>query len=535
VDDSEKTGVGPWLSGSASSGRGPRVGVRFCSPSYNSQPPFHPSVKYAEALSNDLSSGTNEPYGLLRELLADLGYDRAHFGTKLWNPLRSIIRPGQTVVIKPNLVNNCNGNGGDVFAVITHPSIVRAIVDYVFLALEGRGRIIIADAPIRDCQWAALMRVTGLEAVPEYYRSRYGFPIELLDLRDYEVPNADEVPSVRNRRALPGDPAGSVIVNLGKQSHFYGLDSRRFYGAEHDRRETIRHHCGEIQEYSISKTVLSADVFISVPKLKTHCKVGVTLNMKGLVGINTNKNFLVHHQRGTPRAGGDQLPDSGSSLDNALVRMAACLGDRLLDSNPVRIWVFKALRKLYRCTLKKAYQVPQEVWEFDEGNWSGNDTAWRMVVDLVKIIYFADKNGRIQPSRQRRFFSLVDGILGGEGNGPLEPSATPCGCLVCGENLIAVDMVAVRLMGFDVERLRQFSLLQDHAWDFGFRKTQDIEVLYNGTSVSGGDYFSSSFLLPFKFRPPFGWRGQIELNKTAIAGAAIAACTGNESQSTGSR
>lgn len=33
-----------------------------------------------------------------------------------------------------------------------------------------------------------------------------------------------------------------------------------------------------------------ADVYISIPKLKTHQKVGVTLNLKGLVGSISNKN-----------------------------------------------------------------------------------------------------------------------------------------------------------------------------------------------------------------------------------------------------
>lgn len=60
----------------------------------------------------------------------------------------------------------------------------------------------------------------------------------------------------------------------------------------------------------VSKTILSADVIMSVPKLKVHKKVGVTLNTKHLVDTNTNKTYLVHYTLGTPREGGDQLPPS---------------------------------------------------------------------------------------------------------------------------------------------------------------------------------------------------------------------------------
>lgn len=56
------------------------------------------------------------------------------------------------------------------------------------------------------------------------------------------------------------------------------------------------------------------------------------------------------------------------------------------------------------------------------GNWYGNDSAWRMACDLLRIFLFADKDGNIHEKLVRRVFSIVDGIIGGEGNGPLAPS-----------------------------------------------------------------------------------------------------------------
>ena len=69
-------------------------------------------------------------------------------------------------------------------------------------------------------------------------------------------------------------------------------------------------HAGR-HEYAISRSPLEADVFISIPKLKTHKKCGITVNLKGLVGINANKNWLPHYSFGAPEDGGDQF-DKGS-------------------------------------------------------------------------------------------------------------------------------------------------------------------------------------------------------------------------------
>ena len=57
-------------------------------------------------------------------------------------------------------------------------------------------------------------------------------------------------------------------------------------------------------------TIGTAEVLISLPKLKTHKKVGVTLSLKNLVGINGDKNYLPHFCIGTPDEGGDEFPDS---------------------------------------------------------------------------------------------------------------------------------------------------------------------------------------------------------------------------------
>ena len=47
----------------------------------------------------------------------------------------------------------------------------------------------------------------------------------------------------------------------------------------------------------------------------------------------------------------------------------------------------------------------------DAGNWHGNDSAWRMAADLMKVFVFADRGGELQGAPQRRMFSIVDGVV----------------------------------------------------------------------------------------------------------------------------
>ena len=482
-------------------------------PAYNTTPPYHPDTTFPESSFPQVSEGANWPYRLLRRLFYELGLDRDRFNTREWNPLGGLIRPGQTVLLKPNFVLSFNAGGDDIFSVITHPSILRAMVDYAYIALRGEGRIIIADVPQMDCDWAELMRLQRLDTIQEFYASQFGFRLEVYDLRNFAVIDHTKPPLTENRKKLSGDPAGSVVINLGKRSHFYGLPNQNYYGADYNRQETIAHHNGETQEYCVSKTILSADVFISVPKMKTHKKVGVTLNLKGLVGINTNKNYLVHYRLGTPSGGGDQIPDSRTSTDRALVKMQRWAFDRFLArQSKTGDTIYNAARRIYRATLKPFLRVSEETYVLDAGNWHGNDSAWRMTADLTKILFFADASGCLHETPQRSMFCVVDGIIAGERMGPLEPSARRCGCLIAGTHPVAVDMTVARLMGFEPRKIKQFSQAFQLNENFGLRDFSDIEVRYEGETIPGTQFFLPSDSTGyFSFVPHPGWKGHLEV------------------------
>ena len=490
-----------------------RVAYGITTPAYNSDPPFHPGQRFPELPFVEPGDRLNPPYELLRSLLHRLGLDRQNFGTPRWNPLGHIIRPGQTVLLKPNFVTSLNGSGDDIFAVVTHPSILRALVDYTYRALEGQGRIIIADAPDMSCQWEDLMAVQRLDAIQQWYQERRHFTVEYHDLRNFAMRDPHQLPYAGNRVSRPGDPEGHTVINLGRQSAFFGLPSENYYGADYDRTETIRHHHDETHEYCISNSFLHADVILSVPKMKVHKKVGVTLNLKGLVGANTNKNYLIHYRVGSPAQSGDQLPDDISSGDQFKVRVQRWLFDHALArQSRAGDLVYSTFRGLYRCLIKPWRPVSQQTRIFDGGNWHGNDSAWRMTSDLAKILFFADAKGVLQSSRQRAVFCVVDGIMAGVREGPLAPTAKACGCLVMGENPFAVDLVTTRLMGFNHRKIRQFDVMSDPRWDFGLRSADAVEVLGPEGETAGREFFAQDNHEPhFAFEPHPGWVGHIEI------------------------
>jgi uncharacterized protein (DUF362 family) len=485
--------------------------IRVAQAQYPKEAPYHPAVIYPEyPFPGYHSSEPNLVYDGVRELLHTLELDAEHWNKPDWNPLGELIKPGMTIVIKPNFVLSRHFDGKDVYAIITHPAVLRAISDYCWIALKGSGKIIIADAPQYNCNFGELIDITRLDVVCDFYRRFAGAVVDLLDLRNYWS-KTRHFPSCI--LSLPGDPKGSLIINLGKESALYNFPNvSKLYGAVFHRQETIKHHSGEKQEYEISNTILNADVLISVPKLKVHKKVGVTLNQKGLVGISTNKNLLVHYTLGSPSEGGDQYPDDLlTTREHMAIKFERWMYDHFLAK---RTHIHELIHRfiygfLYlRIFSHFGFGISPEKRLKDTGNWYGNDSAWRMVVDLAKVINFADKEGNLQKNPPRRIFSVIDGIVSGENNGPLNPDPKYSGVLIGGDNLLAVDIVATRLMGFDPNKLKQFTML-DSNYDFGPRKLEDIEIKSNWPEVINDINNPQNRFLSIMPHP--GWIGHIEI------------------------
>jgi uncharacterized protein (DUF362 family) len=369
-------------------------------------------------------------------------------------------------------------------------------------ALNRRGKLVIGDGPQNDADFDEMRRLIRFEEIEAQCARCPGVSVEMVDFRTERwVRGLDGVTT--RKIPLPGDPRGFVGFDLAGRSEF--TEKREYYGADVDYRETQRHHDGTVNRYVLSRTALEADVFINLPKLKTHKKAGATLSLKSLVGIHGDRNYLPHHVMGTPRAGGDEYPDT--TLMNELQSFASRALRRAMARRGGAGGAFdRAVKGLgYRF-----FGSTQDVVR--SGNWYGNDTTWRMALDLNKIFFYGDASGVLSDVMvPRRYVSIVDGIVGGEGDGPLSPDPRPCGFLVGGVNPVAVDCVCARLMGFDHRKipLLRNALAMRHLPLAEFR-AEDIEVRSNRACFDGplGSVRNEDV---FHFEPHFGWKGHVEL------------------------
>jgi uncharacterized protein (DUF362 family) len=214
---------------------------------------------------------------------------------------------GKRVVLKPNLVEWHRDK-----VINTHPHVVAAVIE--LCRREGAAEVVVAEGPGHWRNAEYLVAASGLGDVLRHHRTRF------VDL------NHDE-PSKR--------------VNLG-----------RLTGLEH---------------LYLAQTVATADVVISLPKLKTHHWAVATLSLKNLFGT---------------------LP-------------GICYG-----------------------------------WPKNELHWRGIDNS---IVDIA--------------ATRTPDLAIVDGIIGMEGDGPLNGTPKPIGVLVMGCDLVAVDATCCRLMQLDPERV----------------------------------------------------------------------------------
>jgi uncharacterized protein (DUF362 family) len=473
---------------------------------YCDAPPFHPSEPYPEYSFGQICSCDNPAYRSVREVFRLAGLDASNFGTAVWNPLKDLISPGETVLLKPNLVKEYHPRDPQGWRyVITHGSVIRATADYVCKALGGRGKLIIADAPQTDSSFSKMVEILGLDVLREFY-IKAGFDFELIDLRQEEWTNSGGV--ITDRKKLPGDPHGKVALDLREFSEFnQHKGAGRYYGADYDVAEVNRHHTGGRHEYLLAGSAIKCDVLFSLPKLKTHKKAGITVSLKNLVGINADKNWLPHHTEGSPSNGGDEHP--GGDRKHSFERVAVAKVRRIANSVPA---IGSLIHRIAHRAGEQVFGDTESV--IRNGNWWGNETVWRMCLDLNKLLLYGNPDGSLRTpegSNRKRHYVLVDGILAGEGRGPMNPDVVKAGLIVFGTNAPSVDAACAYLMGFDPEKIpivrQAFRCepfrLADGEW-------KDIVVASNLAAWDHKHLADIADAETFHFQPHFGWIGHIE-------------------------
>jgi len=231
-------------------------------------------------------------------------------GTLIYESLVEFALPvkDKVVLLKPNLV------GLDPLGVMnTHPAVIAATRES-FLRL-GAAQVLIGDGPAMDRDTEAILE------------------------------------SVRLREFI--GPLARIFVDLN---------------IDEVERVPLATKASRLKELYMPKTVLGADLVVSMPKLKTHHWAGVTLSLKNMFGT---------------------VPGS-------------CYG-----------------------------------WPKNVLHWAGIDNA---ILDI---------NAAVKPD-----FAIVDGIVGMEGNGPIQGTSKACGALIFGDDPVAVDATCCRVMGLRPERIK---------------------------------------------------------------------------------
>lgn len=455
---------------------------------------FSPSERFPEYPFDTISKIENPVYRLVRQVLVDANLDRSHFGSSSWNPLGSYIAPNSRVFILCNFVyhRRSKETPHSFLAKCIHGSVLRALIDYVLIATGPQGKIVFGNAPLQSCRWSNVLADTGADRVAEFYVAE-GASVRAEDLRLF-ILQKSLLGKIKNNYSRNGE-SSAISFDLGESSLLAKRKGSPFRVMNYNPDKTDRYHSGNSHIYVINRSVLDAQTVISLPKLKVHEKVGLTCALKGFVGTVGHKDCLAHHRFGSPLLGGDEFPAKHafttplSSFHDWLNRREA--GARLQGCMEI-------LHHLLSSALRRLGVIRS-------GAWHGNDTAWRMVLDLVQIMQYGDSAGALQRSVQRRHLALIDGIVGGEGNGPLAPSPVDCGTLIFSDDLVLADRVAWRLMGYRPEALPllQVSNMQprQHSLVDG-----EPRLSYNGLPIVEEKL---SPVLSRPFAVPRGWRSHL--------------------------
>lgn len=400
-------------------------------------PVFNPSVRYPEYRFSELSSEKNIVYDMVRSSLYGFGLDEENYGTVKWNPLGKYIHQGDRVLVKPNMVKHFESIEQNE-CTLTHPSIVRAIIDYCFIA--GAGEVVLGDAPIQNADIEMILQNNHYNDLLAFYHEK-GCKIRFVDFRNYIVKKqfgiAHEIPATQNT-------AGVIQVDLGKYSYHYNPEEENegvYETCGYDQVNINLNHHGEKHNYIVSEEILKADVVINIPKPKTHRFAGLTAAQKNFVGIVADKESVPHFMEGVKGVKGDE-----TNQDSIYSRILHKYYKKYLHKNAQKMYK----TAMFYYLVYRAILVFKRDSLYIHGQWHGNDTIWRSILDLNKIVLYADKNGIMNfENTQRAILNIGDMILVGEGQGPLSPTPKEYGMIMIADNMAAFDWVVCTLFGFE--------------------------------------------------------------------------------------
>ena len=135
-----------------------------------------------------------------------------------------------------------------------------------------------------------------------------------------------------------------------------------------------------------------------------------------------------------------------------------------------RVAGFAQSSEIYLARTALAADLVVSVARMKTHHWAGVTLSMKNLFGVVPgALYGWPKNhlhqfgiGRAVAGLYRTFprsFAIVDGIVGMEGNGPVQGRPRACGALVMGADLAAVDATACRIMGIDPGKIEYLRLV----------------------------------------------------------------------------
>ena len=474
-----------------------RVGIATLPPSY---PPA------------DTPPGSGDVAGALDRLASTLGWSAAGRGA-----FGAVVPDGARVLVKPNWVLHENQVPFGLDPLVTHPSLIRAVVDAL---LAGRpGSVVVGDAPIQGCDFERLLERCAITPWAESLAARdprFG------GTRDFRRTKLTWHGAVRESARDQRPMEHFVLFDLGGESLLEPItgDDSSFRVTLYPPALMRRTHAPGRHQYLIAREVLEADVVVNLPKLKTHKKAGVTCALKNLIGINGNKEFLPHHRVGGSASGGDCYP-GGSPVKRTLEYVYDLQNST--DAEVPQLMLTAASRVLQKVAHMSGDRLGVE------GSWSGNDTIWRTCLDLNRILLYGRPDGTLADEPQREVLNVVDAVVAGQGDGPLAARPLPLGLLVGGQSSAAVDWACAHLLGYDPTLIpiarEAFGRFQWPLTSFPPSAVRLVGDLGEGTA----DEILSRREIPGPVAYPLGWLDAVAPHRRQ-AGGAVAAPGGAPSE-----
>lgn len=435
---------------------------------------------------NLLTVYTNREKELNIDYLSSVYADREKMRKNIHRLFKGRIAPqsidGKSVLLKPNWVRHCI-KPSDELCLCTHENFVLAVLEEI-LSMNPR-KVLLADAPVNVCRWDSLL---SKQFVSEVERLRNLSKREII-IKDFRRTVSDLDANIVITDRIPMEEY--VIFDTGEKSHLEPIttDHNRFRIMNYNPDDMKKYHGYGMHKYCIAKDFFDYDVVFTLPKMKTHQKAGFTNALKILVGINGDKDYLPHHRLGASNHGGDCYKD-----DNLFRRLGEWASDQKNRN------LGKLMYKPYRFFMKLCWKLSRSAPGQTLGaSWYGNDTIWRTVMDIQMIAQFgsvdAEGKGVINESRQRRVYSICDGIIGGQGEGPLIPDPLPLGIMALSDNPYLMDVVGGTLFGLNLDRIPLLHFAKENT------NLEGSEIMLNDEKVSVKDLYKYSVSVQM----PVGW------------------------------